>query len=207
MIRFLKRLAADVATPAADKVTLFVDTTGNAMLKDETGATSTVGGGVPLPAVAPTAGQVLSATDDDPLTTDWIDPSGSGTNVWADYVPTLTQSGAVTKTVTRARYLQNGKTVTVAVRLVVTGTGTGANIVTVTVPVTALNAGPHCGVGVIYDSSAALTYTGVAKLATTTTISFVPTNSTTSNDLGAVSFVAGLASGDIIDFTATYEAA
>lgn len=34
---------------------------------------------VPVPAGAPTAGQILSATDDDPLTTDWIDaPSGSG---------------------------------------------------------------------------------------------------------------------------------
>jgi hypothetical protein len=34
---------------------------------------------VPVPAGAPTAGQILSATDDDPLTTDWIDaPSGGG---------------------------------------------------------------------------------------------------------------------------------
>lgn len=32
---------------------------------------------VPIPAGAPTPGQVLSATDDDPLTTDWIDAGGS----------------------------------------------------------------------------------------------------------------------------------
>lgn len=44
MLRFLKRLAADVPTPAADKVTLFVDTAGVAKLKDETGAVTDVGG-------------------------------------------------------------------------------------------------------------------------------------------------------------------
>lgn len=33
---------------------------------------------VPVPAGAPTPGQILSATDDDPLTTDWIDAPGGG---------------------------------------------------------------------------------------------------------------------------------
>lgn len=42
---------------------------------------------VPRPAVAPTVGQILSATDDDPLTTDWIDaPAGEVTQQELDDV-------------------------------------------------------------------------------------------------------------------------
>lgn len=40
---------------------------------------------VPVPADPPTPGQILSATDDDPLTTDWIDaPSGGGGSAVAE---------------------------------------------------------------------------------------------------------------------------
>lgn len=45
MIRFLKRLAGDVTTPAAGKVTLFVDTAGAVKTKDESGTVADVGGG------------------------------------------------------------------------------------------------------------------------------------------------------------------
>jgi hypothetical protein len=44
MLRFLKRASADVPTPAANKVTMFIDTTGTAKLKNESGTVSDVGG-------------------------------------------------------------------------------------------------------------------------------------------------------------------
>lgn len=40
---------------------------------------------VPLPAVAPDPGQILGATDDDPLTTDWVDPPTGGANLATIY--------------------------------------------------------------------------------------------------------------------------
>lgn len=132
--------------------------------------------------------------------------------VWTSYTPTLIQSGTVTATVTRARYVRigsgPGSTVIVAARLAVTGSGTGGNVVTISLPVTAAYAGIHGGAGIIYDASTGFTYAGLAKTRTTTTASLVPCNTTSpSDDLGAVSFTAGLASGDVIDFTLTYEAA
>ncbi len=58
----------DDANAAAARTTLGAEATGHA--HDSTY--------VPKPAGAPTAGQILSATDDDPLTTDWIDAPAGG---------------------------------------------------------------------------------------------------------------------------------
>jgi hypothetical protein len=128
---------------------------------------------------------------------------------WSSYTPTLTQSGAVTKTVTYAKYIQIGKTVIVQVFLDVTGTGTGANVVLVGLPVTAAQNGvkpQEVGTGTVYDLSAVLAYKGQAILQSSTTVQF-RASGTSSGVLGSTDFTAALASGDQISFTAMYEAA
>lgn len=129
---------------------------------------------------------------------------------WTSYTPTLTQSGAVTKTVTYAKYIQMGKTVIVTVMLDVTGTGTAANNVVVTLPVTAaLGASgfPVVGVGQIFDTSASAKYKALAVLGSTTTALLTPTNTTGNDALGSAQFTAALASGDTVYLSLTYEAA
>lgn len=136
---------------------------------------------------------------------------------WATYTPAITQSGDVTKTVTYARWVQLGKTVHVVVTLAVTGTGSANNRVTVSLPVTAhasLTGGvATIGSGRIFDSSAGVVYRGVPVCQSTTTVRIEATGHTTTgiagDGLGAVGtpFTAALASGDIVEFSATYEAA
>lgn len=83
MIVFLKRLAASVPTPAADKVTVFVeDSTGEPSYKDDTGtvtslkgANGATGQGVPT---GGTAGQVLAKIDGADYNTQWTTLAGSG---------------------------------------------------------------------------------------------------------------------------------
>lgn len=100
MIRFLKRLAADVPTPVVDKVTLFVDTTGAAKLKNESGTVSSVGGGIAetlldakgdliVATAADTAarlavgtnGHVLTADSTQSTGTKWAAQAATGTTV------------------------------------------------------------------------------------------------------------------------------
>lgn len=129
---------------------------------------------------------------------------------WTDYTPTLTQSGAVTKTVTRAKYIQLGKTVHVNVYLTITGTGTANNVVLVGLPVASVADGITIGAGRIYDASGPdLLYRSVMCLASTTTVRFEGGNTTLANGLGGSGqpFSAALASGDIVEFTGTYEVA
>ena len=126
---------------------------------------------------------------------------------WTSFTPTLTQSGAVTKTTTYARYYKVGRFVHVQVLLAVTGSGTGGNTVTVSLPFTAAQAGGmSAGGGSIYDASVGAAYPGRVLLNTTTTAALSPTNVTTGGYLGAATFTAALASGDSIDMEFRYEA-
>jgi hypothetical protein len=123
---------------------------------------------------------------------------------WTSYTPTVTQSGAVTKTVTYAKYKSYGGTVEVIVDLAITGTGTGANAVTVSLPVTAASSGTiPVGFGWIFDTTAGTNYKAPVYLVSTTTVAFVGTG----GNLGVSEFTAALASGDAVRFTARYEAA
>lgn len=118
MFSFKKRAAVDVPTPAADKVTVFIDTTGAVKTKDEAGTVDDIAGGggsyIPLPAEAPTAGQILSASVADPLATDWI-AAPSGTTAWTAHTPTITGSGGSNPSVgagtATGRYVHEGYTV------------------------------------------------------------------------------------------------
>jgi hypothetical protein len=130
---------------------------------------------------------------------------------WTTFTPTLTQSGAVTKTVTYAKYIQMGKTVMAQGYLVVTGTGTASNIVLIGLPVAANigSGGQLMGTGFIVDTSAGAQYKALAVIqGANTTIGLVPTNATGNFDtLGNNVFTAALASGDVVAFNVTYEAA
>ena len=136
-------------------------------------------------------------------------PLGGVDGAWISYTPTLTQSGAVTKTVTYARYTKIGRLVIVTFFLSVTGTGTGGQKITVSLPVTASQgADTACGHGYVYDQSATTDYVGVMVLTTTTTFAFFPSNATSgSGYLGSQGFTAAFASGDIIGGTGMYESA
>lgn len=135
---------------------------------------------------------------------DAIFPLGAG--AWTAYTPTLTQSGTVTKTVDSARYTQVGKTITAQVYLTVTGSGTGGVGVLVGLPVTAKNASCS-GNGWLLDTSAGRFYAGSTYMSPgfTTVGIMIGDAAGVTNIAGAAGFTAGLASGDIITMTFSYE--
>lgn len=126
---------------------------------------------------------------------------------WTSFSPTLTQSGSVTVTVTRASYARYGRTIHFNAVLAVTGSGTSSNEVLMSLPVTAASSAFIVGGGgYIVDASASLNYPGLAYLKTTTTIGLVP-STVGIGLLGFNGFTAALASGDTVNISATYEAA
>lgn len=130
-----------------------------------------------------------------------------GVGAWTSFTPTLTQSGAVTKT-TDAKYMRIGRTVHFKIKLIVTGSGTAANAVRVGLPVAAAAATDFfIGQGIIYDSSATLLYRALVTMADADEVFLSPTNSTVADVLGITQFTAGLASGDVVTLSGTYEAA
>lgn len=139
--------------------------------------------------------------------------TGSPTAAWVDYTPTLTQSGAVTKTVNTARYIQIGRMVHVEFFLTMTGAGTSNNSIQIGLPVApssgSLTSG-SAGSATLVDSSASTAYGGVSYIFTSSTMAFQNGGSTTSaaqwGETGG-GFTAALASGDQITGTLTYEAA
>jgi len=131
---------------------------------------------------------------------------------WTDYSPVVTQGVTVTYTRNYARYYKIGRTVTVQVDLSMTGTGTAASGVTVSLPVPCAapgSAGLAIGSGAIYDSSANALFKAILEMAVTNppVVQFRPTTTTNNDFLGSAVFTAALASGDLIRFGATYEAA
>ncbi len=122
---------------------------------------------------------------------------------WTSYTPTLTQSGAVTKTVNYAKYIQMGKTVIVHLAVTCTGAGTAANAITVGLPVAAssvyvtgsfwyLDAGTTVYAGTVYGDTS------------TTSVHLFSTNNP--NPFGVAPAVTA-AVGDVITMQITYEAA
>jgi hypothetical protein len=129
---------------------------------------------------------------------------------WSTWTPTVTQSGAVAATVTRARYKIINKLCHVEVSLAVTAAGTAANdIVIAGQPAAMQPAYPYAtngfpiGVALITDTGTAY-YSGILLALTTT--DFRVTDPSTNQNIGTNPNFA-LANGDFIFFTATYEVA
>jgi hypothetical protein len=128
------------------------------------------------------------------------------------FVPTLTQSATVTKTVVRASYWRGGSGVEGSVRLSVTGAGTGANAVIVGLPLPVhgeYTANDNIGSGWIYDASTNFYYYGdvVVGLTTTTARFLIRNNGAAGTVLGLSSFTAALASTDVVQYQFSYQPA
>lgn len=122
---------------------------------------------------------------------------------WIDFVPTITQGVALTKTITYARYQKLGRIVHAQVMVTITSAGTVSNPVFISLPVPPANThnGP-CGSGLyqdtgttIYSGTSVITSTGVA-LQSTAQVAYVGQ---------APSFAA--ANTDLVGYNITYEAA
>jgi hypothetical protein len=148
-------------------------------------------------------GDVLTASD---INTYLMGEGGA----WTSFTPTVTQSGSVTVTNTRSTYARYGRTIHFSINLDVQTSGTGSNdIVIGGLPATAAAADMVVGTGRVYDASSGgfgVDHFGQAYLASTTTIRLRPAANSLGN-LGSVAFTAGLANGDKISLSGTYEAA
>lgn len=124
---------------------------------------------------------------------------------WTSFTPYLTQSNTPTKTYTYARYMKLGRLVIAQVYIVLTSSGTAGNNINVGIQGTAAQSGVPVGQFYVYDASAGLNYTGVAALATTTSVYGLVSGS--AGVLGAAGFTAALAAGDAVLYNIQYEAA
>lgn len=159
---------------------------------------------------APVEGMLSYQADSDAFTgytgSAWVEATRLG--AWTDYTPTLTQSGAVTKTVTSARWVRAGRRVSFQVVLTATGSGTANNVVLVGLPVAAVATLLPMGSGMIFDTSASTFYSGLLLGGASASVAQIVANGNVIG-LGGTSavFAAALASGDIIYAAGTYEAA
>lgn len=130
---------------------------------------------------------------------------------FTSYTPVVTQSGAVTKTVTYAKCVKIGRNCTGAVDLIMTGAGTANNAITVSMPFPAAIAGSGVsGSGFVYDATAGLFYPGNLLNSSTTTWALLPSDIQSGGQvIGATgsTMTAALATNDVIRFHFHYETA
>jgi hypothetical protein len=133
----------------------------------------------------------------------------AGDGAWTAWTPTLTQSGAVAKTINYAKYMRVGRLIVAQADLRPTAAGTAGNNVLVGLPVaaeaTAAATFLAVGGGHIYDASTNTVYTGDWVLSTATSVSMLLDQASASS-WGLAPSIA-LASGDVIRFHVMYEAA
>ena len=152
------------------------------------------------PATGPTDGAHYFATDTDTLSV-W---DGSAWRIVREpaqsWTPVVTQSVAVTCTVTRANYHRFGSWCYASCDLAITGSGTSGNAIAVSLPVTASDASDVHGQFVIVDNTVAI-YAGSIYPSSTTAVTFV---SDAQTSLVGVAPAFGLASGDRIRMDVSY---
>lgn len=129
---------------------------------------------------------------------------------WTTWTPTVTQSASVPVTITRAKYIQIGKTVHIEAFILVSGAGgvAGNAVIVGGLPVNcAAGSIFHpIGVGILFDTSATDDFTGICRFpGTNNTLGFSSTRA--NGALGVVSFTAALAANDQVQLSGTYEAA
>ena len=128
---------------------------------------------------------------------------------WSTWTPTVTQSGAVAATVTRARYKIVNKICHTEVSLALTAAGTGNNIIVIAGQPSAIQAsylhanGFPVGICAVIDSGTAA-FAGTVNVIAATQWQFRYSNG---NGYIGVDPNFALANGDFILFTATYEVA
>lgn len=143
------------------------------------------------------AGHILTSADLDTLF-----PTGVG--ALTSYTPVIVQGATPTLSVEYAAWFKTGRKVTVYLSCALTGAGTAANVVTCTFPAAAgtLVNYRQVGTGGIYDASANTYYAGIALWSSATTFRIQPHAAASS--LGAASFTAALAAGDLFFATLEY---
>lgn len=129
----------------------------------------------------------------------------NGPDGWSSYTPTLTQSGAVTKTVTYAKYMKVGRLVVANVLLAVTGAGTAGVKIQVSLPVTPAFSASNAVMGSFWlvDASASTNYSGAAVVEPGALVIGIP--NAAAAGLGQASMTAALASGDTVGMSVSYE--
>lgn len=127
---------------------------------------------------------------------------------WTTWTPTLTQSGAVTKTVDRAVYARWGRLIIFQAYMTVTGSGTSSNSITVSLPVAAASGlDVPIGSGFLFDASAPNFYGFATRIVTTTMVDLQGDGIGTNLALGSATFTGALAVGDVVSLSGIYEAA
>ena len=141
-------------------------------------------------------GDVLNASD---INTYLMGEGGA----WTNWTPTCTQSGAVTVTVTRAKYARWSRLIVATFELAATSAGTTANAVEVSLPVNAAATLSGHGSGYILDNGTAY-YSGVWSVASATTMQLFCHNET---GAAGIDPAFAIASGDLLRGVVIYEAA
>lgn len=136
------------------------------------------------------------------------------THTTQTFTPQLYQNGNRTSSTAIGRYWQQGKIVTLHVRMIASAAGSAGNAIEVRdIPVAPLktgtpNASADCsavGLGHVLDNGTALYY-AAAYFTSTTAIRFQGVSNNNGTDIGAAPSFA-LASGDAVAFNIVYEAA
>lgn len=130
-----------------------------------------------------------------------------GVGAWPDFTPTLTQSGAVTKTLTYSKLQRVGRLVVANILLTVTGTGTASNQIIVGLPVVPAQAAMAAPIGTFYvrDDSTGLFYLVGAVINAAGAL--IGIGNGVNNALGVTGFTAALANLDTVGYSVAYEAA
>lgn len=126
---------------------------------------------------------------------------------WTSWTPRVDQGAStnIAKTVHWAKYVKDGKKVTVQGRLSITGAGTvGGPITILNLPVAAVSYSLIVGVGTLYDASTATTTPALIYLSGSDNFQFMNANG---GSILATPAGPALAVDDGLTFTLTYEAA
>lgn len=156
-----------------------------------------------------TAGETLLASD---FNAEIRDPIAALSGAWTSWTPVAAQGSAVGLTVGYSKYVQIGKYVTWAARVESTGAGSSGSPITLTTPASLGYSGSSffsIGSGFFLQAGAGTNDFGVIVVAVTgdpTKVQFRRTDGSATGVIGADPAFA-IASGDILGFTVTYEAA
>ncbi len=128
-------------------------------------------------------------------------------HTWVTFAPTVTQSGAVTLTVTFARYIVLANTVIVQARLAITGAGTGNNAIIIAGLPTAILPGnatvnDHVAGNSVISNSGTAFYQGALVYVGVNDFRIIAHNTT---DFIGVDPNFALANGDFIGFQGSWE--